>query len=935
MKMIIKSIIVVYLILQFKASALCESIVIIESQSFDEAHNMDDQWKSIFLEKGMTVEIFPQTTLDLISNLNDVEFLIISNGLIEITPDRLHVIQQFIQQGGHVYLQSEYQIQSFGNQAFSQLIENLGGSFTWEGEMSGNLTPVDITNGFSYEGDFLPFFWYGAFGSGDNNIVPFLEKNNRAFGFYYCSTNIEYGKLITVSDQDWIRFNMKPELMHQIIDFCLQQNSFQLPQIEIKTSTENPCEGESVTYGFEMESSAATIVSCQWYIDDIEVSDAMDSTFTSSLVVGEKISCKISLQKDCALFDITSMVSLLPYQDKIIADVQITIDSSNGFCLGSPITFTANPEFNIPTVNYYFQWYVNQNLVEGMNEANFISSDLNENDEVTCKLIYDTPCSSGLSISSNELAVDLWEMTSFPTLSIQATNEISCEGESISFLASDFDLGTFTNFIWKVDGEEVYQGSSTFTLNNPSNGQVITCEAVMDTPCATNQLISSAPIVMDLTPIVIPDFNIEASSEKVCKGESIQFQITTSASQTEFQYQWQVNGINVGTNDSILELENIEDPQSVQCIVTINNDCPSPIEIITEQIQIEIIEPFEIEIGIFSNKNIICKGELVTIDVIGQNLPENIAYQWFLDNQLLSTCTTPYFNSDSIMNQQNIRCEILVPEQECAASYTIASNTIQISVSQIGLDIIELQPEICGNDGKVEIEAYDGIDEYSYQWNDGFSDAIRSDLSAGDYSLTISDAMGCEIEEHITIDKSGDSLYATIQIRDYDATINYGFLNVETNAVSPVFSWNTPLGLSCVDCPQPLVEGGHILSYEVTVTDNRGCSISSSFEMPTENKTPTKNIYIPNAFTPNDDGYNDYFTAYGYNDDSIIKNIKIFDNKGHLIFDRDDLVLSDEENGWHGRDLNNNIVPTGVYLYVVAIQFKDELKTFKGDITKL
>ena len=936
MKMIIKAIIVVYFILQFNASAVCESVVIIESQSFDDAHNMDDQWKYIFFEKGITVEIYPQTTLDLLSNLNDVELLIISNGLIEITPDRLIVIQQFIQQGGQVYLQSEYEKQAYGNQAFRQLIENLGGSFQWEGEVSGNLTPVEIANGFSTEGDFLPYFWYGAFGSGDNNVIPFLEKNNRAYGFYYCSPNIQDGKLMTISDQDWIRFNMKPELLHQIIDFFLQQNSFQLPQVEVHPSTENPCEGELVTYGFEMDSSEAMIVECQWYINDVAIPAAMDSTFPTNLVVGEKISCKISLQKDCALFEINSpKVALLPNQDKLMADVEILIDSSNVLCEDSPITFIAFPEFNGQPTNYHFQWFVNQNLVDGINESTFTSSELNENDEVSCNLVYDTPCNSSVSISSNELVIDLWEMNFLPTISIQALNEITCEGESISFAANDFDLGDFSNFVWQVDGEEVYQGTSTFTLSSPSNGQVITCEALVNTPCMTNQFISSPSIVMDLTPVVIPEFNIEASNTNVCKGESIQFQITSLEPQTEFQYQWQVDGNNVGTNSSILELENIENSQAVQCIVTVNEECPSPIEVITEQIQVEVIEFVEVQIEIFSNKNKICKGELLNVELVGENIPDGITYLWFSDNQLLSACATPYFNSDSIIDQQKIRCEIIMPEQSCTATHTIVSNTIQITVSQTSLDIIELQPEVCGKDGKVEVEGYDGIDEYTYQWNDGFSEASRSNLSAGDYSLTISDALGCEIEEKITIDKSGDSIYATIQIRDYDASINYGILSVETNAVSPSFSWNTPKGLSCVDCPQPLVEGGHVLAYEVTVTDNRGCTTSDYFEMPFDNKTPTKNIYIPNAFTPNDDGFNDYFTAYGYNDDSTIKNMKIFDDKGRLIFEQDDLELSDEENGWDGRDLNNNVVANGVYLYFVTIQIEDALKTFKGDITKL
>lgn len=936
MKVIIKSLIVVYFILQFSPYVLCENIVIIESQSFDVAHDMDEHWKSILSEKGISAEIYPKTTLNLLSNLNNVELLIISNGLIEISSDQLQVIEQFIQQGGHVYLQSEYLIQSQGNQAFSQLVENLGGNFNWEGEMAGNLTPVEITNDFSEVGDFLPYFWYGAFGSGDDSIIPFLEKNNRAYGFYFCSVNPQYGKLITISDQDWIRFDMKPELMHQVIDFCLEENSFQLPQVQIHASENNPCEGEWITYSFEMDSSSAAILECQWYINDIAAPNAMEPTFTKNLIEGEEISCKIFLQKGCSVVEInTAKITLTPYQNNIMADIEIAVDSSNVFCEGTPITFIASPKFKKLPSNFYFQWFVNQSLVEGENESTCQISNLNENDMVSCILVYDTPCETNISISSNDLIIDFWEMVAVPSISIQALNEIQCEGESISFLANGSNLGDVTNFIWNVDGEEVAQGDLNFTLSNPSNGQVITCQVLVNSLCQGEQIILSPAIILDLDIITIPNCTLQTNSTNVCIGESAQVQIMGMDDTTGLQYQWQVNGNNVGTNNPFLEIDNIENSKFVQCIVTINAECPSPIKIITEQIQINIIDPIDIDIELFTNKNTICQGELVNLEIKGEHLPDSILYHWFIDNQVVQACTIPYFNCDSITDQQKIRCEIIIPEQECMAAYTLYSDTIQFTVSQVSLDIVELQPEICGGDGKIEVDAYDGVDSYSYEWNDGCSENSRSDLSAGDYFLTISDALGCTVEEMISIGETKDSIHVTIQLQNYDPRNNYGILNVETNATSPVFSWSTSQGLSCADCPQPLVEGGYASSYEVTVTDYRGCSTSDYFEMPSNNNILTKDVYIPNVFTPNDDGSNDYFTAYGYNDNSSINTLKIFNAKGFLIFERDDIMLSDEENGWDGKDMNNNIVATGVYLYVIAVQMEDQLVTYRGDVTKL
>ena len=71
-------------------------------------------------------------------------------------------------------------------------------------------------------------------------------------------------------------------------------------------------------------------------------------------------------------------------------------------------------------------------------------------------------------------------------------------------------------------------------------------------------------------------------------------------------------------------------------------------------------------------------------------------------------------------------------------------------------------------------------------------------------------------------------------------------------------------------------------------------------------------IYIPNAFTPNNDGFNDYFEVT-VNSISFYE-IYVYNRWGEKIF-----YSSNELNSWDGSDFNGSIVPNGVYLYQINI----------------
>lgn len=91
-------------------------------------------------------------------------------------------------------------------------------------------------------------------------------------------------------------------------------------------------------------------------------------------------------------------------------------------------------------------------------------------------------------------------------------------------------------------------------------------------------------------------------------------------------------------------------------------------------------------------------------------------------------------------------------------------------------------------------------------------------------------------------------------------------------------------------------------------------------------------IYIPNAFSPNDDGINDRFKIYSTKRDLTIKKYLIFNRWGQQVYQANDFSLENNDIWWNGRTSTENL-PIGVYVYLIEVELSPgNLKTYSGDV---
>jgi gliding motility-associated-like protein len=144
--------------------------------------------------------------------------------------------------------------------------------------------------------------------------------------------------------------------------------------------------------------------------------------------------------------------------------------------------------------------------------------------------------------------------------------------------------------------------------------------------------------------------------------------------------------------------------------------------------------------------------------------------------------------------------------------------------------------------------------------------------------------------------------------------------------------WTPPVGLSCSNCPQPIVTIGTSITYTATVSNPGLCKTSDRVTIvPVCNQD---NVYIPNTFSPNGDGQNDVFYPRGKGV-SLVKSMRIFSRWGELLFEQKDFALNDPGAGWNGT-YKGAVSGPDVYVYMIDVLCDNNiLFNMKGNLTLL
>ena len=239
-----------------------------------------------------------------------------------------------------------------------------------------------------------------------------------------------------------------------------------------------------------------------------------------------------------------------------------------------------------------------------------------------------------------------------------------------------------------------------------------------------------------------------------------------------------------------------------------------------------------------------------------------------------------------------------------------------------------------GTDGlislSVENDSGDGA-TFSYLWSNGAITSSIEDLVAGEYSVIItSDYEGCEaikdtfwIEQpnvlELVMDIVGES---APNARDAKATAK-----VTGGTPGYEYLWNDDLQQRTATAFN--LGGGE---YKVVVTDQNGCKVEGIASI-------KDRLFIPEGFSPNGDGINEYFEISGL-EDYPEAHLEVYNRWNNLVYAKDGYGnigrWGTADAWWDGRsnakwNVGNGLLPSATYIYILKLR-PDSPDVYKGII---
>jgi len=396
----------------------------------------------------------------------------------------------------------------------------------------------------------------------------------------------------------------------------------------------------------------------------------------------------------------------------------------------------------------------------------------------------------------------------------------------------------------------------------------------------------------DIGNIDLGDDILIDSGNALCYGESI---VLDAGSFPNALYKWFKDGVEI-PNETSSTLEVFENGLYGVEITFSQSGC-----FITDEILVEFFPVPEFELG---EDQLICDEEIITLDATVSNPGDlqDISYKWFKDGVEL----VGEINSTLIVTESGLYA-VEVLGNGCLRSDDVNIVLISFTVN-VGDDLA-----LCDEESFEIVAVITGEDpaDATYLWNTGETTSTIVVSETGNYSVEVT------IDECVESDDMTIVFGTTPEIELGD-DITKCAQDVEIISAIPsnmdagdvIFKWYLDGGLledETAGTIEVIEEG--IYSVEV---ENEGCIASDSI---TVEFYDNENCVITQGISPiNLDNLNDNLDLEFLNDKSGITKITVFNRHGVNVYEKDNYI-----NEWHGQSSTGDILPVGVYYYVIEL----------------
>lgn len=251
---------------------------------------------------------------------------------------------------------------------------------------------------------------------------------------------------------------------------------------------------------------------------------------------------------------------------------------------------------------------------------------------------------------------------------------------------------------------------------------------------------------------------------------------------------------------------------------------------------------------------------------------------------------------------------------------------------------VNTDPPSCpgDSDGKITITVNEGIPPFIYSFDEGATFSTENfieNLPSGVYNIVVVDADGC-VESRVIIFTNPPSLQVDL---GENLSIQLGKdvqIDAQISGVYDGIEWNSSdTNTTAIFQDEPYLNFYPFASQTIyIIVKDNNCYSVDSIHIEVER---VDDVFIPNVFSPNGDGFNDRFNIYAGNSVAQVNKFQVLDNWGGVVYEAIDFSPHYVDNGWDGLFNGKSMIPN-IYVYCAEVEYIDgETKFFCGDVLLL
>ena len=308
--------------------------------------------------------------------------------------------------------------------------------------------------------------------------------------------------------------------------------------------------------------------------------------------------------------------------------------------------------------------------------------------------------------------------------------------------------------------------------------------------------------------------------------------------------------------------------------------------------------------------------------------PEGLIWQW--------TTRDGHILSDPTREQIDIgKAGLYILKSTDPSNYCMDIDSIEVIETPFTVGLMIQDPPCPDEQGTLGLDVNTtttGMYTLNIEGVGSFQNFSSIRLDPGTYYLRLEHQSGCMYQDTVIITAAQNNsvfLKEQYKIKLGDIITLYPEFNFDTAKIKR-FNWSPQEGI-LYHTLYPVIQPDESTKYTLTLELDSMCEISAG----TRVIVSRPDVYIPNVFTPNNDGTNDVFRVFGGLEVETVEKMIIYNRWGDVVYQHNDFSLMDPSGTWDGNRKGKKEMP-GVYVYLVKIRFiNGTTKIYKGSLTLL